>query len=347
MIRDLGARIDQRIGAVDLRPLEDALQALLERLDRDAAPAKLDPAMVEQAAELLAERLQRRDEGRVDADALAGQISDIHDRLDALQAEASSNAGLGRKVGELVAELDTTRRALQSLPAASPRDDDPIADGLADIRAEQASADKRMQTRLSSLQDILERLVSRLGRIEDEVARVDETTRTNAGAPAGAPKIAPPMRGEKLGGAGGALREIPDRAGSRQPVASALPPPLPQASAIDGADFLLEPGSPLARPRTPEADAAPPEERRQRPHRGGAPRRAGGHGGERGQEGEAVSRTGGAGRSCFGSLRRPGEDLSCRPSSPAASRRHLGRDDRDGRGHPDARQRSFDVDAKV
>ena len=104
----LGARIDQRIGAaIDLRPLEDALHALHERLDRDV-PAKLAPALVEQAAELFAERLERRDQSRIDADALAGQISDIHDRLDALHAETSSNAALERKVGDLVAELDAT-----------------------------------------------------------------------------------------------------------------------------------------------------------------------------------------------------------------------------------------------
>ncbi|HEY1944420.1 MAG TPA: hypothetical protein VGH40_20095 [Roseiarcus sp.] len=255
MVRDLGARIDQRIGAaIDLRPLEDALHALHERLDR-YIPAKLAPALVEQAAELLAERLERRDQSRIDADALAGQISDIHDRLDALHAETSSNAALERKVGDLVAELDATRRALQSLPAASSRDDDPIADGLADIRAEQASADKRMQTRLSSLQDILERLVSRLGRIEDEVARVDEAARGTATAPA-MPKVAPPTRSEALASGGAALREIPDRLGTG-PSAAPVRQPLPQAGAIDGADFLLEPGSPFGRQRPPEADAAP------------------------------------------------------------------------------------------
>ncbi len=257
MVRDLGARIDQRIGAaIDLRPLEDALHALHERLDRDV-PAKLAPALVEQAAELLAERLERRDQSRIDADALAGQISDIHDRLDALHAETSSNAALERKVGDLVAELDATRRALQSLPAGSSRDDDPIADGLADIRADQASADKRMQTRLTSLQDILERLVSRLGRIEDEVARVDEAARGNVSAPA-MPKVAPPTRSEALASGGAALREIPDRLRA-SPSAGPVRQPLPQAGAIDGAEFLIEPGSPFGRPRPSEADAALPK----------------------------------------------------------------------------------------
>ena len=252
LIRDLGARLDQRISAaIDMRPLEDALHALGERLDRGPAP-KIDPAFVEQTANLLAERLERRDHAGIDADALVSQISDIHDRLDALQSGASSNVALERKVSELVGELDATRRALQSLPAGGPRDDDDeIADGLADIRAEQASADKRMQTRLGGLQDILEKLVTRLGRIEDEVARVDESTRADRrGAPAGPSKSAPPARGDA------SLRDIPDRAEPRPIVAAASAPS--SAPPIDGAGFLLEPGSTL-RPRAPEVDPAPPK----------------------------------------------------------------------------------------
>ena len=250
LIRDLGARLDQRISAaIDMRPLEDALHALGERLDRSPAP-KIDPAFVEQTANLLAERLGR-DHTSIDADALVSQISDIHDRLDALQSGGASNAALERKVSDLVGELDATRRALQSLPAGGPRDDDEIADGLADIRAEQASADRRMQTRLGGLQDILEKLVTRLGRIEDEVARVDETARSDRYGAAPSPsKAAPPAKGDA------GLRDIPDRAEPR-PLAATAPTPS-SAPPIDGAGFLLEPGS-TARPRGPEIDAGPPK----------------------------------------------------------------------------------------
>ena len=251
LIRDVGARLDQRIGAaIDMRPLEDKLRALGERIDHRQTTT-IDPAFVEQTAELLAERLERRDHGRVDADALANQISDIHDRLDALQAEGSTSGALEKKVSDLVVELDATRRALQSMPPSRAHDDDEIADGLADIRADQASADKRMQTRLTALQDILEKLVGRLGRIEDEVARVDEASRSNRpNAPIAPPKVSPPARSEALGAT---MRDIPDRAA---PSASVAPPP---GRPIEGADFLLEPGSSTGRLRAPDVDPAPPK----------------------------------------------------------------------------------------
>ena len=251
LIGELGARVDQRLAAaIDLRPLEDALHGLSERLDRN--PSGNDPALVEQAADLLAARLDRRDHGRLDADALAAQISDIHDRLDSLQAQGPANLGLERKVADLVAELDGTRRALQALPASGVRDNDEIADGLADIRAEQASADKRMQTRLGSLQDILERMVNRLGRVEDEVARVDEANR--AGGTGARAQYAEKV--EAPSAASAALRDIPDRAPDR----FAAPPPLaaPAVRSIEGADFLLEPGAGV-RPRLQDADVAPPK----------------------------------------------------------------------------------------
>ncbi len=263
MIRDLGARIDQRAGAaIDTRPLEEALRALHDRLDVGAA-AKVDSKFVEQAADLFAERLARRDGPRVDADALASQISEIHDRLDALQSDSSSNAALEGKVADLLAELDATRRVLQSLPATGNRENDEIADGLADLRAEQLSADKRTQTRLANLQDILERLVNRLGRVEDEVARVDETSRAHAlGAANVAQRVPPAGAGEAANATGAALREIPDlavarpaRGALREPARSGKPsqpgeaPPL---RTLEGADFLLEPGASLARAPNPE-----------------------------------------------------------------------------------------------
>jgi localization factor PodJL len=257
IIRDLGARIDQRAGpAIDTRPLEEALRALHDRLDVGAA-SKVDSKFVEQAADLFAERLARRDGPRVDADALASQISEIHDRLDALQPDTSSNAALESKVADLLAELDATRRVLQSLPATGIRENDDIADGLADLRAEQLSADKRTQTRLANLQDILERLVNRLGRVEDEVARVDESARAHAlsGANVGQ-KVSPAGAGEALNAAGAALRDIPDRVAAREgpgePARDGKPNQAGQAPpvrALDGSDFLLEPGVSLARAR--------------------------------------------------------------------------------------------------
>ena len=264
MIRDLGARIDQRVApTIDLRPLEEALRALSDRLDVGAA-SRFDAKFVEQAADLVAERLGRGEGARVDADALAGQIGAIHDRLDALAAAESASAALDRKIADLVAELDATRRLLKSPPATGAGEGADVAGGLAELRSEQASADQRTQARLSTLQDILERLDDRLRRLEDEVARFDES----APAPTSAARDASPSPGAAAADAtSAALRDIPDRGDDRparggpdettrddQPSQTGeAPPPRP----LDGADFLVEPGASFARPRFEDLSEAP------------------------------------------------------------------------------------------
>ena len=261
MIADLGRHIDERVGQpLNTGPLEQALMALRDRLENGPAE-HFGVKFIEEVADLLAERLDRRaDAGPstgVDADALAGQIAVIHDRLDALQS-SGPGAALERRIADLVDELDATRHAMQASSA-------PIGGGLADsfaeLRAEQEDSDKRTQSRLANVQDILERMVGRLGRLEDDIARVDDG---RALAPAAAPlplaAAAPPLGAPSLGApprfaeesfraVGAASRELPERA---VPVA----PP----RALDGADFLLEPGSTLPRPRAGESnDAAPPK----------------------------------------------------------------------------------------
>jgi len=169
MIRDLGQRIDQRPGpGFDTHGLEDALHTLRDRLE-SGAPERFDVKFIEEVADLLAERLARRGAG-VDAEALAAQIAEIHDRLDALQT-SGGGAALEQRVADLVDELDATRRAMQS---PQPPHAGGLADGFAELRADQDESDKRTQSRLANVQEILERLVGRLGRLEDEIARVDE-----------------------------------------------------------------------------------------------------------------------------------------------------------------------------
>jgi localization factor PodJL len=257
MIRDLGRRIDERVGQkLDTRSLEEALTALRDRLD--SGPAEhFDVKFVEEVADLLVERLDRRGGGAgsaVDADALASQIAAIHDRLDALQ-NAGLGAALEQRIADLVDELDATRRAVQA-PSA------PIAGGLADsfaeLRAEQEDSDKRTQSRLANVQDILERMVGRLGRLEDDIARVDETRAVAphaAAAPATvsvaapAPGSPPRFAEDAFRAVGAASRDLPERA-----------PPVAPPRALDGADFLLEPGAILPRQRAGEsADLAPPK----------------------------------------------------------------------------------------
>ena len=260
MIRELGQHIDERVGQkLDTRSLEEALLALRDRLDSGPAE-QLDVKFVEDVADLLAERLDRRGGAGafVNAEALAGQIALIHDRLDALQS-AGPGAALERRIGDLVDELDATRRAIQA-PGAPIGGD--LAEGFAELRADQEDSDKRTQSRLANVQDILERMVGRLGRLEDEIARVDEArvvapiaSPASAPVPPPAPAaVSPPLGApprfsdEPFRAVGAASRDLPERAA---PVA----PP----RALDGADFLLEPGSTLSRPRAVEAsDDAPP-----------------------------------------------------------------------------------------
>ena len=110
-IRELGQRIDQRVGPpLDTRPLEEALRALHDRLE-GGAPARLDVKFVEEAADLLAERLERQRGGRVDADLLASQIADIHDRLDALQSARRRRAGAARRRPDRRTRCDPQRAA--------------------------------------------------------------------------------------------------------------------------------------------------------------------------------------------------------------------------------------------
>ena len=254
MIRDLSRHIDERIGQkLDTRSLEEALIALRNRLESGALE-RFDVKFIEEVADLLAERLDRRPAvgSEVDAEALASQISLIHDRLDALHS-SGPGAALERRIADLVDELDATRRTMQAPQS-------PIADGFAELRADQEDADQRTQSRLANVQDILERMVGRLGRLEDEIARVDEArvvaplapaSPALAPAPAAPPSPGAPPRfpAEPFRAVGAASRDLPERA-----------PPAAAPRALDGADFLLEPGSTLPRSRAGESgDAAPPK----------------------------------------------------------------------------------------
>jgi localization factor PodJL len=256
------SRVDAKLDAVgripmDVRPLEQSLRDLHEKMDFREAPG-FDPRLIEQAADLLAKRLEQRDGSGVDAEALVGQISEIHGRLDSLNLTSQSNATLEHTVAELLYELETTRKTLQS-SASAPHAADPALGDLAELRAEQINSDRRVQARLAEVQNILEELVSRLGRIEDDPAQVEEDEpepRRAVPAPFG-------LKPAPAGGAepnDAALRSIPDRT------------PLPQSGErnfrgfaprgtkpVDRTDIPLEPAQ-SAPPRKPERQpaSAPP-----------------------------------------------------------------------------------------
>ena len=190
MIRELGQHIDERVGrSFDTRRARRGA-ACAARPARKRARRSISTSSSSRKSPTCSPNgsIGDGDGAGVDAEALAGQIAVIHDRLDALQS-GGPGAALEQRIADLVDELDATRRAMQapSAPVAGG-----LADGFAELRAEQEDSDKRTQSRLANVQDILERMVGRLGRLEDEIARVDETRAVAPVAPR--PPSHPPPR---------------------------------------------------------------------------------------------------------------------------------------------------------
>ena len=211
-----------------------------------AAPEHFDVKFVEQAADLLAERLERRSGGARRRRRRAGEPDRRHPRS---SRRACNRAGPERRRSSGASPIwstSSTRRVARCRRPRAPVDG-ALVDGLAELRAEQEDSDKRTQSRLANVQDILERLVGRLGRLEDEIARVDDArAAAPAAAAAAAPRRrrlrAPPrFRESRSAPSGAASRDLPERAA-----------PVPPPRALDGADFLLEPGATLTRPRAAE-----------------------------------------------------------------------------------------------
>ena len=286
MIRELGQRIDQRVGQpLDVRPLEEALRALHDRLEV-AAPARLDMKFVEQAADLLAERLERRSGGRVDADCWRPRSPTstiVSTRCN--RAAPTCRAGAARRRSGRRARRDASHAAGLAGPG----------DGPSRRRARRAA---RRSGAGGPTHPEPARQCAGHSRAASRPARPaggrDLPRRRRARRPARR------RRGRRAYAASASASAGPFRAASSAPLAAPRcatvperdpPPPL---RAIDGADFLLEPGAKLtpgaraetgdsARPRarsTPISPprVAPPRRRRPRaapPHRraAGAPRR--------------------------------------------------------------------------
>jgi len=107
---------------------------------------------------------------------------------------------------------------------------------LSELRAEQASADRRTHSRLSELQGVLETLVERLASIESELAGdVDDELRPPADA-----LNSGPVAGSALPGVAALGPEVAERAAQARAGMSSEDHSFPPAS---GEDFLIEPGA--------------------------------------------------------------------------------------------------------
>ena len=178
-------RLEQRLQATDGARVERALRDLESRL-ASREYLSLDPHQVEAAAELIAQRLEAQNGLGANAETIFGQIADIQQRLDALSGVSESNAALERTIGDLITVFESTREHLQSAPMMERGDVGGLAEDLAELKAEQANADRRMAQRLNRVQEILEGLTDRLRELEDDRERP-----TDPGSPLVRP--APPL----------------------------------------------------------------------------------------------------------------------------------------------------------
>ena len=230
MIHDLGERISQqRDPVVDTRFFEDSLRHLHDKLEQSSAP-HLALERIDQAVE-----------------ALSAQIA-------AKTASVDTHA-LESMVGELLHQLDETRHALHDLAGASqrgPSGDEAFVRGIEDLRIEQSNADRRIQSALGGVHDMLEALVDRMGQIEDEVAQVARAPAAAPPEPAAVASYAArdPAPAAALNSMDSTIRSAPVFAPPARTAPPDIEPRAPQFAptgtpmrSIDGSEFLMEPGS--------------------------------------------------------------------------------------------------------
>ena len=227
-LQHLGGHLDAGALAEQIANINDRIDGLTAKAGRADEP---DPLVTE-----LLDRLRELGAGQVDGDALAGKISNIQDRIDALTAKVAQAGEPDPLMRELIDRLREFGPPAPAAPAPSVALQAGLAAELTELRAEQASADRRTQSRLLGLQDILEKLVARLAAIESEIAGdVDEALRPPGRAPgSGAASAANALRGlEAL-----APEIAPQRSAlERQSLEAEESSPAP----LNAQEFLIEP----------------------------------------------------------------------------------------------------------
>ena len=243
------------------------MREISAKLDRPAPPA-IDAGAFESMIRDLGARIDRLPDPVLDIRPLEQTLRALHDKID--RSAGADSGALEHMVAELLAELDETRRALREAPASAaqaPGADEAFARGLADLRAEQSNSDRRMQSTLGGVHDMLERLVERIGQIEEEVARHDAPPRGGDNMPLSAATLG----GAGSGPASAALNSMDAKIREAPVFAPARSSPEPRVDkevearaaqfastapmrSIDGSEFLIEPGAgaPL---RAQESDA--------------------------------------------------------------------------------------------
>ena len=211
------------------------LRSLEAKLEANAA-APVDREVIEQVADEVARRLRDMSGGQTNLAAVARQIDTIYDRIDALAAKATA-VDPGPAVRELLERLREADKAEGSSALETSAAVHAALDAhLSELKAEQASADKRTQSRLTDLQSVLETLTARLAGIESELAADDVDDELKPVRP---PSPATPA-GDALPGVEALGAEVASQRGA-EPKAGSADDPASQASG--GEDFLIEPGA--------------------------------------------------------------------------------------------------------
>jgi localization factor PodJL len=235
---EFGTRLDAVPSPIDLNPIETLLRSLETKFEASAA-APVDREVVEKVADEVVRRLQDVSARQVDLEAVSHRIDRIYDRIDALAAKAARADDPQPVVHQLLEKLREADRVNGSLASeTSAAINAALGVHLAELRAAQAGADQRTQSRLADLQGVLETLATRLASIEIELAAddVDEELRP----PARSTNPAPPVSSALPGVEALSPEVAPQR--SAQPKAGPSADELPSQSA-NGEDFLIEPGA--------------------------------------------------------------------------------------------------------
>jgi len=297
MMREISAKLDKPAPpAVDTGTLEQMLHALRDKIDETASP-QFAADRIDHAVEVLSQKIAAKTEiapdiGALEAlirgleqkfdnahagdsthalDVLSAQIADIKDRLDGAPVKASSQGALEAMVAELLDQLDQTQLALRNVsppPAHAADGEEALVQSLEDLRAEQSQSDRRIQSTLGGVRDMLDTLVERVGQIEEGIARADPMPRDSmdlAPALAKQPAAAASPVNAALRSLDATIREAPVFAPARAS-AEARPDrgqdarapqfaPSTAMRSVEGSDFLIEPGA-GAPIRALEKDAA-------------------------------------------------------------------------------------------
>ena len=227
---------------VDMRSLEQALQSLHARLDLSDGRT-FDRQIVSQIGEEVSRRIQDSVAGRIDAQGLADQIARIHDRLEALLSQFGIAGALESAVREVLNRLPGTGPSSIAGGTLSASDvHASVAEELAGLKATQLSSDRRIQLRLTEIQEVLQTLSAQFANAGHELASsVDDEAQS---------PVHPTERNESPASAVGGVEALgpkdPSDAGFlRREFKPAIPANEDESSPSQSAgdDVLLEPGA--------------------------------------------------------------------------------------------------------